>query len=281
MNNILQDFIKDNNIKYYAVANDNGDSVFLFLMPYAPFIFPTDVYEIDSYYLISNDTYHRENKLINNLNKGICEDYDLNFNCIFYEHNWFNGYNDFSALFARRHNARNLRILAAFSGLGKIADNGFLYNSDYGTYNFIGSVVLPQDFPTIEFSLPDTKVKCLHCAACSVACPTNAVETDKWNCLRSLQECAHIGLSNTQQLYAKKLNNRLLGCNNCQKFCPINSNITAISPPVDFLELIKKENFDNALSNGNFKPLAEYIGANYARSGKLKPIVDLINKTAK
>ena len=226
--------------KYYALVKHDYINTFLFLAPYQPFIYPSNILTIDSYYIVSNHTYQTERDIINALNKQICLNNSLDYEKIFIKRENDNGCCMGSSLFAQKHIGHNLRMLANKSSLGKIAKNGFLYNDEYGTYCYIGAFDLPDNISISLESLPKIENECDNCNNCTECCPTNAIGTDKWGCIRSIQECAHKGLSPLQTNLSNNLNSSLLGCNLCQNSCSLNRHIKATLPPKELTDILQK-----------------------------------------
>jgi len=267
MKNIITDFITLNNIKYYAVTTDKSNPqngfVFTFLAPYNPYDgYNTTHYQIDAYYEVSNRTYHMQKQLIASLNNA-----------------------GFAADTVKTH---NIRQIAANAGLGKIAYSGFLYNDDYGTYCFIAAVSISlenlnqkPDENTLNAildlkSLPTVNNLCDKCGACVVACPVNTVKSDKHGCLRAVQEDARKGLDELQLKNARMLNGKLLGCDLCQRFCPLNNHISTKKAPDLLLKMLRKDVFPTLVEQNDLSQLKEITGSNYARKALLEPILRLL-----
>jgi len=118
--------------------------------------------------------------------------------------------------------------IAAKSGLGWIGKNTLLVNPDYGSYLFLGEVLLnislPEDEPILE--------GCKDCRMCIDACPTGALENerklDASKCIAYFTIEHKGGISkNLKKLFG----NWIYGCDICQDVCPYNKNppITKIS----------------------------------------------------
>lgn len=111
------------------------------------------------------------------------------------------------------------RALAARAGLGWIGKNNMLINSDFGSFTFIGVLLVP-------FSIsPDSPIsnRCGNCHKCLDACPTKALEDHSLNanlCLSFLtiesKEPLQVGFA---------VHNQLFGCDICQLACPWNKRL--------------------------------------------------------
>jgi len=109
------------------------------------------------------------------------------------------------------------RLCAARAGLGVLGDNGLLIHPRYGSYVFIGAILLSRPIA------PAPAVKegeCLRCGACARACPTAALREGK------REEClSHL----TQKKKRTPEEDALIrrgpyrwGCDLCQTVCPMN-----------------------------------------------------------
>ena len=110
------------------------------------------------------------------------------------------------------------RLGAELSGIGFIGKNQLLINKDYGTYLFLGYVLLDVN---LDNELPIQSIDdCGDCRKCIEACPTNAL-TDKGyimeNCISYFNQTKKI-----LSLSEIKANHSLFGCDICQLVCPKN-----------------------------------------------------------
>lgn len=128
----------------------------------------------------------------------------------------------------------NDREVAFLAGLGRVGYNHLLINSHYGSYFFIGYLLI-KDVIEIEneayvdsLSLPKdlTHPMCAACKKCLTACPTSVCgipEVDMKVCLSSLTQTSDeipLGLR-------KKFGKTIYGCSLCQKVCPLNHNLSS------------------------------------------------------
>ncbi len=114
------------------------------------------------------------------------------------------------------------------AGLGFFGKNNCLINDEYGSYFFIGQILINQ---TIIFKKNDVNTaKCGKCRRCIEACPTGALQDhfrfDPRKCLSYLTQKKTLSAEDethfTQYLY---------GCDICQKVCPYNQNLSKIGEP--------------------------------------------------
>ena len=68
------------------------------------------------------------------------------------------------------HSPIDERHAAALAGLGTIGDNGLILTRRYSSYVFLCEII--SDLPTD--ALPRPAEECLHCGACTRACPVSS-----------------------------------------------------------------------------------------------------------
>lgn len=112
------------------------------------------------------------------------------------------------------------RFAAELVGLGYIGHNQLLIHPKYGTYHFLG--VLLVDMPTPE-NVPINRDDCGSCRRCIMACPTGALgDVFQVRKCSSFVTQAKITLTPED---VKPLKTVLFGCDICQKVCPKNRHI--------------------------------------------------------
>ncbi len=111
------------------------------------------------------------------------------------------------------------RICAYLSGFGYFGKNRFVINKKYGTFYFIGTILLKD---SIQTETSYEKDSCNSCDRCVKECPTGCLEPYS-------QELCLSQVSQTKKYYdietIKLLGNRIYGCDICQDVCPKNNNI--------------------------------------------------------
>lgn len=108
------------------------------------------------------------------------------------------------------------------ASLGFFGKNNCLINEEYGSFFFIGQILINQE---IIFKKKDLQVnKCGSCRLCIEACPTTALgdfyQFDPQKCISFLTQKKTI-----TKAEEKTFTNYLYGCDICQNVCPYNQNL--------------------------------------------------------
>ena len=112
------------------------------------------------------------------------------------------------------------RPLAKAAGLGWIGKNSLLISKEFGSYVFIGELIIDHE---LDYDIPFTSDYCGKCTRCIDACPTGAIvfprTIDARKCIsyHTIENKDEIPIS-----IQKKLQNQLFGCDICQDVCPWN-----------------------------------------------------------
>ena len=111
------------------------------------------------------------------------------------------------------------RELAAATGLGFIGKNTMLIAPGVGSYVFLGELFLDIDLPKTSAKAMD----CGECTACLDACPTKAFDApyvlDANKCISYL---TIENKSDIPESLAKRIGDKIFGCDICQDVCPYN-----------------------------------------------------------
>ncbi len=123
------------------------------------------------------------------------------------------------------------RDIAAQAGLGFVGKNTNLIHPDFGSYLFLGEVLLDAEVD-FQFPIADWKLKignpCSDCSRCLKHCPTGALVEpyglDARKCLSYLT-IEHRGA--IPEELRSKMGNWIFGCDECQQVCPQNTQLRA------------------------------------------------------
>jgi epoxyqueuosine reductase len=113
------------------------------------------------------------------------------------------------------------KIWAARAGLGWIGKHSNLITKDFGSWVFLGEILLNLELEADARIEPD---HCGHCTACLDACPTDAIVAARVVDSRRCLSYATIELRSPDlpAEIEKNLNGWLYGCDICQDVCPWN-----------------------------------------------------------
>jgi epoxyqueuosine reductase len=118
------------------------------------------------------------------------------------------------------------KLLAVLSGLAQYGKNNITYVKGAGSFH--RPVIYISDFPCEADSWGEPTVieQCEKCNACMKACPTAAIQSDRF--LLHAERCLtfHNERSNDfPEWLSPTWHNSLVGCMICQKVCPANKDI--------------------------------------------------------
>jgi epoxyqueuosine reductase len=150
----------------------------------------------------------------------------------------------------------NERLIAKLSGIGYFAKNQLIINSTYGSFLFLGIVML--DIEIKDEIILDSFDSCGDCRICLDACPTKALSDNGYDVTKciSYYNQEKIVLSDNQI----KNNYSLFGCDICQLVCPKNINVIEKNHPefslsgketVKIIDLFKLSDKDFRLKYNN------------------------------
>ena len=118
------------------------------------------------------------------------------------------------------------KLLAVRSGLAQYGKNNITYVKGMGSFH--RPVVFISDYPCVEDSWRNATVleHCEKCSACLKACPTNAIESDRFQLYA--ERCLTFHNERTPDFpdwLSPAWHNSLVGCMICQKVCPANKDV--------------------------------------------------------
>ncbi len=153
------------------------------------------------------------------------------------------------------------RAWAVRAGLGWIGKHSNLINRDFGSFVFIGEMILDLELECNE--IPESDF-CGACTICIDACPTDAILPGRT--IDSNRCISYLTIENREQIpevFRGKLENRAFGCDICQDVCPWNRKakphqVGELRPNPRLLEMKKREwqQLDQQLFNQLFKSSA-------------------------
>ncbi len=150
------------------------------------------------------------------------------------------------------------RAWAVRAGLGWIGKNGMLISKEYGSFVFLGELVIDMELEYDKFELKDY---CGTCTSCIDACPTGAIlperVVDGSNCI------SYLTIEKKGEIPVEmkgRFRNRLFGCDICQDVCPWNRklkshNIPEFNSDPEWLDMSEEDwaNFSEEDFNRIFK----------------------------
>jgi len=124
------------------------------------------------------------------------------------------------------------KVWAQKSGIGWIGKHTNLISRDYGSWIFLGEIIIDKE---LDYDAPFIEDLCGSCTACLDACPTNAFPEpyilDSSKCISYLTIENREAFSNE---IGANLSGWIYGCDICQEVCPWNIKFSQISNEKSF-----------------------------------------------
>jgi len=126
------------------------------------------------------------------------------------------------------------------AGLGWIGKNSLLINKEFGSFTFIGELIINIE---LDYDSPFKKSFCGTCTKCMDTCPTNAIVSEK---VIDASRCISYNTIEKKGDIPEDLKNlfgdRIFGCDICQDVCPWNrapifNNVKEFSPVESILNM--------------------------------------------
>lgn len=169
------------------------------------------------------------------------------------------------------------KVWAAKSGLGWIGKNTNLISKEFGSFFFIGELIIDLE---LEYNQP-IKDYCGTCTKCIDACPTNALTSYKLDARKCISYLTIEKKGEISDEFKGKWNDWIFGCDICQDVCPWNSKSKPHSEKTfnisDELKNLTKEDWQN-IENSKFKKLFENSPVERTKFEGLKRNIDFIKK---
>ena len=215
-------------------------SLAVLLWPYAPAALPHEGEAfVDSYYHASNAAYHAARALeARLLDAGVQ---------------------------AKANVSYPAREAAVRAGLGVIGQNGLLISPQFGTRTVI--ILMATDLPAPVRKEPAAPGDCLRCGRCAQACPAGAIDAQGMShperCLRNYMMEGVV----VPEALREKMGVRLLGCDVCQRVCPMQPSCAQEECAVPLSSLITD---DDVRFSQAVQALAQTLGKNVVRPQRVR-----------
>ena len=162
------------------------------------------------------------------------------------------------------------KVWAQKAGLGWQGKHTNLITKDYGSWLFLGELVIDME---LHYDLPFEEDLCGTCMSCIEACPTQALTEYKIHSEKCISyktiECRDEFFEDDTQL-----DNWIYGCDICQEVCPWNLKFNQVNPKDDFNpreEILSWKNIDwENLNESIFKKVFKGSAAKRAKFSGLK-----------
>lgn len=156
------------------------------------------------------------------------------------------------------------RAFAWRAGLGFFGKNQCLIHPKWGSWFFLGALLLPFSLP---FDSP-RRGSCGDCRRCIEACPAQALSEKGLDCRRCLSfwTIEHKGsIPDALKLFIK---DRLFGCDTCQEICPFQPR-QPLKPPPERSALMEATRLESLLNLPSNKAFAKAFGGTaFLRAGR-------------
>ena len=210
------------------------------LWPYVPAAQEEDgCVFVDGYYFASNAAYHAARALEAQLTEA--------------------------GRFAKANASYPAREAALRAGMGVIGQNGMLITPEYGSRFVI--ILMATD---IAHTAPDCGEHggCLHCGRCAKACPAGAIDARGLSrperCIRNFMMEGVVA----PEALREKMGMKLIGCDICQRVCPMQPKFEA--GKTLGLKLCDLVTEDQVLFSAAIQKLSGEIGKNAARPQRVR-----------
>lgn len=114
------------------------------------------------------------------------------------------------------------KVWAAKAGLGWIGKNTNLISKEFGSFVFIGEIIIDLE---LDYSETPVKDYCGNCTKCIDACPTNAIRPYQLDARKCISYLTIEKKGEIPSEFKGKWNDWIFGCDICQDVCPWNQKL--------------------------------------------------------
>lgn len=223
----------------YDILHKDGKSIILFYVPYTPFKEKEGAAYIDSFYIASNTAYNYSLKIAKTLE-------GMGYSCI-------------------PNPDIDYKEAARACGLawGK---NTLSYKSGLGSRFAIGAVQTDAVFEEKTDCRP-VPMPCLNCGLCAAACPGGAIG-DNGFCREKCMREYMLRPEKAGEAMLKAFGNRIIGCDICQKVCPVNTTDEKDMPD-GIYKMLEYGTLLKSIEKEDLKEFGGYFGYNYCNRNSL------------
>ena len=175
------------------------------------------------------------------------------------------------------------KVWAQKSGLGWIGKHTNLISRDYGSWIFLGEIIIDKE---LDYDTPFIEDLCGSCTACLDACPTNAFSEPY--ILDSSKCISYLTIENRDAFpneIGANLSGWIYGCDICQEVCPWNIKFSQTSKEKSFQT---KNNITNRtieswsnITQNEFTNLFKNSAIKRTKFSGLKRNIDAVKKASK
>ncbi|MEA2106573.1 MAG: tRNA epoxyqueuosine(34) reductase QueG [Bacteroidota bacterium] len=170
------------------------------------------------------------------------------------------------------------KVWAAKSGLGWIGKNTNLITRQYGSFVFIGELIIDL---TLDYSGLPQKDLCGNCTKCVDACPTGALKPYRLDARKCISYLTIEKKGEIPSAFEGKWHDWIFGCDICQDVCPWNNNARPHSEfqfkITEELKNLKKDDWEN-IDQSTFKKLFKTSAVERTKFKGLKRNINFISE---